>query len=90
MRFYVILQMPIIPSCDLYYRFREATRTPKTISAIHCDLGISKQELIDFVAVCTRAEKGNANLIKARYHFFVRALEGASSVKAVKLSGVQI
>lgn len=62
---------------DLYYRFREATRTPKTISAIHCDLGISKQELIDFVAVCTRAEKGNANLIKARYHFFVRALEGA-------------
>lgn len=53
---------------DLYYRFREATRTPKTISAIHCDLGISKQELIDFVAVCTRAEKGNANLIKARYH----------------------
>lgn len=62
---------------DLYYRFREATRIPKTISTIHRELEISKQKLIDFVAVCTRAEKGNASLIKARYHFFVRALEGA-------------
>ena len=62
---------------DLYYRFREAARTPKTISELHRELKISKQELIDFVAACTQAEKGNTSLIKARYHFFVRALEGA-------------
>lgn len=62
---------------DLYYRFREATRTPRTVTEIYNELHISKQELIDFVTVCTRAEKGNASLMKARYHFFVRALEGA-------------
>ena len=27
--------------------------------------------------ICTRAEKCKVSLIKARYHFFVRALEGA-------------
>lgn len=53
---------------DLYYRFREATRTPRTVTEIYNELHISKQELIDFVTVCTRAEKGNASLMKARYH----------------------
>ena len=37
----------------------------------------SQQDLIDFIDVCSRAEKDKASLIKARYHFFVRALEGA-------------
>ena len=63
--------------CDLFYRFRAATETPKTIHEIRTLLGISKEELIDFVAVCTAAEKNGASLIKAKYHFFVRALEGA-------------
>ena len=38
---------------------------------------LSKEELVAFINVCTRAEKGKVSLIKARYHFFVRALEGA-------------
>lgn len=38
---------------------------------------LSKEDLVSFIAVCTRAEKGKESLIKARYHFFVRALEGA-------------
>lgn len=63
--------------CDLFYRFRVATEAPRTIDAIRKLLGISKEELIDFVAVCTAAEKNGTSLIKAKYHFFVRALEGA-------------
>lgn len=63
--------------CDLFYRFRCATTMPETIDTIRKSLGISKEELIDFVAVCTAAEKNGASLIKAKYHFFVRALEGA-------------
>lgn len=38
---------------------------------------LSKEELVAFINVCTRAEKCKVSLIKARYHFFVRALEGA-------------
>lgn len=63
--------------CDLFYHFRCATTMPETIDTIRKSLGISKEELIDFVAVCTAAEKNGASLIKAKYHFFVRALEGA-------------
>lgn len=32
---------------------------------------------MDFISVCAKAEKNKTSLIKARYHFFVRALEGA-------------
>ena len=63
--------------CDLFYRFRLATDAPRTIDEIQKLLGISKEELIDFVAACTAAEKDGTSLIKAKYHFFVRALEGA-------------
>lgn len=63
--------------CDLFYRFRLATEVPRPIDFIRKSLGLSREELIDFVAVCTAAEKDGASLIKAKYHFFVRALEGA-------------
>lgn len=42
---------------------------------------LSKEELVAFINVCTRAEKGKVSLIKARYHFFVRALEGLYYLK---------
>lgn len=34
-------------------------------------------QLVDFISVCAQAEKNKTSLIKARYHFFVRTLEGA-------------
>lgn len=39
--------------------------------------GMTPSQLKDFISVCTYAEKDHVSLIKARYHFFVRALEGA-------------
>lgn len=55
---------------------------PLTIyNLLHCladqQFQVTKEELVSFISVCTRAEKGKVSLIKARYHFFVRALEGA-------------
>lgn len=38
---------------------------------------LTERELVAFISVCTRAERDKTALIKARYHFFVRALEGA-------------
>ena len=65
----------------LFARFSELTRQPITIQDLHRRLsafgGISLEQLVDFIAVCTKAEKEKASLIKAKYHFFVRTLEGA-------------
>lgn len=38
---------------------------------------ITEENLISFISVCNKAEKNRVSLIKARYHFFLRALEGA-------------
>ena len=65
----------------LFARFSSATKTPITVHDLQRKLnvfdGISLDQLIDFISVCTKAEKGKTSLIKAKYHFFVRTLEGA-------------
>lgn len=66
-------------------RHYEALRTfanrPLTISTLlsrMCQMiDLTEAELTTFIDVCARAEKNGANLIRPRYHFFVRALEGA-------------
>lgn len=66
---------------NLFARLSENVRAPITITELtkrlHREFAISQSDLIDFIAICTRAEKGKSSLIKAKYHFFVRALEGA-------------
>lgn len=61
----------------LFSKLRAASDKPMELAALSRDLGLSRQQLLDFLAVCTRAEKGKTALLKARIHFFVRALEGA-------------
>ena len=56
---------------------RSESKHTMEIDALSRAMGISRQELLDLVAVCTRAEKGKTALLKARIHYFVRALEGA-------------
>ena len=55
---------------------REAAHTME-LTALSKTMGLTRQELLDLVAVCTRAEKNKTALLKARIHYFVRALEGA-------------
>lgn len=66
----------------LYSAMRSVAVVPMTITDITtklCDLGISvsKETLTALISVCTKAEHDGTSLIKARYHYFVRALEGA-------------
>lgn len=61
---------------NLFAKLREASSEAKTVSNIAGELGISKEALMQLITVCTKAVKDGTSLIKARYHFFLRALEG--------------
>lgn len=61
----------------LFADLRHESKQTMEIGALSRAMGITRQELLDLVAVCTRAEKGKTALLKARIHYFVRALEGA-------------
>ena len=64
----------------LFGRLREAAREPVTVSELRKALSgvrpLTKEQVVAFISVCARAENDGASLIKPRYHFFVRALEG--------------
>lgn len=67
---------------ELFASLRQNAKQPITVSQLHGALksvcpGISREQVVEFISVCAKAEFGGANLIKPRYHFFVRALEGA-------------
>ena len=66
----------------LFAVLRRRAKAPITVTELHKALrevcpDITREQLVAFISVCARAEKDGANLIKPRYHFFVRALEGA-------------
>lgn len=65
----------------LFALLRKVAHQPITVAQLRQALSeicpMTNEQVISFIAVCARAEKDGANLIKPRYHFFVRALEGA-------------
>lgn len=65
----------------LFEELRKIAYQPMTIWELQKELSktepIDFSQIRDFINVCSRATKGNSSLIKARYHYFVRALEGA-------------
>lgn len=66
----------------LFSALRQAACAPVTVSGLMQSLSVpgcplTAQQVVAFIAVCARAERDGASLIKPRYHFFVRALEGA-------------
>lgn len=68
--------------CRLFALLRRKAQAPVTVTELHDALreaapGITREQVVSFISVCARAETDGANLIKPRYHFFVRALEGA-------------
>lgn len=61
-----------------YYRLRKILKdSPATIKDIANKLDVQENDVVAFVSVARLAEKNNIMLLDARYHMFIRALEGA-------------
>ena len=68
-------------STKLYRKLRECVTSPLTIreitSLVNNHIPVTEEDIVNLINVASRAEKNKTALIKARYHMFVRALEGA-------------
>lgn len=61
-----------------YYDIRNILKTePVTINTVSKQLSVDETDVVAFVSIARKAEKNNIMLLDARYHMFVRALEGA-------------
>lgn len=60
-----------------YYKIRKQLQNnPETINLLSDNLGIRKEEVVNFIEVASKAEKDSVKLLDAKYHMFIRALEG--------------
>jgi len=62
---------------NLFGKLRELASGAKTVSSIANEIGVPREQLVHLIAVSAKAAKSGTSLIKARYHFLLRALEGA-------------
>ena len=60
----------------LYNIFRTNINKICTVDNIKSVLNLDEESTTAFISLCTRAQKNNRSLVDARYHFFVRSLEG--------------
>ena len=65
-----------VSSSEQYRTFREKIQKVTALNDICQILEASVEDCIAFVSLCSRARKGGKTLIDARYHFFIRSLEG--------------
>lgn len=65
--------------CDsFYYKIREFLKDePRTISSISTYFDIDDSDVVNFVFIARKAVKNHIALLDAKYHMFLRALEGA-------------
>jgi len=61
----------------LFGSFRSETETPITVGQVAANLDISGEDLMHLITISSRAVKEGTSLVKARFHYFMRALEGA-------------
>lgn len=65
----------------LFAAIRQECKVPISLSTLHKNLNqlisITEEEITAAIQVFSKAQKGNDFLLKARYHFFIRTLEGA-------------
>lgn len=61
---------------DIYQLFRLGSGHITTLDAVERMLRFDEKTAISFVALCTKASKNGVSLLDARYHFFIRSLEG--------------
>ena len=67
----------LVSKDKFYYDFRNFLKEgPKSILAITQELQISEQHLIDFIAVASQASKNDTRLFEAKYHLFVKGIDG--------------
>ena len=61
-----------------YHKLRAVVNQPLTLTEIAKATDMQESEVVDFVAACVRAVNNQGvPLVRARYHLFIRALEGA-------------
>lgn len=64
-----------------YRTLRECVRKPLTVSEItvlmKSRMNVTQEDVVNLISVAAQADKNKTALIKARYHMFIRALEGA-------------
>lgn len=65
-----------VNSSTLYHLLRVNVKKISSLNDIQKILGIDIDSTIAFISLCTRAQKDGKTLIDARYHFFIRSLEG--------------
>ena len=65
-----------VNSSNLYQKLRSNKEKVTSLSEIKELLGVDMDTTIAFISLCTRAQKDSKSLIDARYHFFIRSLEG--------------
>lgn len=63
-------------SSNLYHRLRAKIKKVTSLDSIQSILGLDIDTTTAFISLCTRAQKNGKSLIDARYHFFIRSLEG--------------
>lgn len=60
----------------LYQRLRSNQKKVMSLEQIQQILSVDMDTTIAFISICTRAQKNGKALVDARYHFFIRSLEG--------------
>lgn len=63
-------------SSRLYHNFRLSVEKVSSVTQIKERMGLTESDCTAFISLCSRANKNGNALIDARYHFFVRSLEG--------------
>lgn len=66
----------VLVTSDLYHKLRSYSSGICDLTEIGEKLSVGLNVAIAFISLCTRAQKNKKSLIDARYHFFVRSLEG--------------
>ena len=66
----------LISTSDLYAKMRNSIPEITTMEDLQKILGVDLKTAISFIALCTRSIQNGKCLIDARYHYFVRSLEG--------------
>ncbi len=61
---------------ELYNTMRANIEKVCTVQDVQSLLNLDSNTATAFISLCTRAQKNNKSLVDARYHYFIRSLEG--------------